>query len=104
MPGNQNATLNSISRDIKALNGKVDSVSDTQKEQRTDIDDLLEWKRDTEKAKTIIEEYKRQEQQDKMQAARNSAYNGVKDLMPYLVAVLVAVAAYIYVHASGGGK
>lgn len=104
MPKDQNATLNSIARDVKTLNGKVDGVLGTQKLQQADIDILKEWKRSTEVAKEAVAEYKRQEQQDKMQNSKTSAYNGIKDLMPYLVAVLVAVAAYIYVLASRGGK
>jgi hypothetical protein len=104
MPKDQNATLNSIARDIKAVNTKVDGVITTQTGQRGDIDVLLEWKRSAEVAKEAVAEYKRQEQQDKMTQTRNAAYSGIKDLMPYIIAVLSAIAALIYVHASSGGK
>lgn len=104
MHDDQNATLNSIAKDVKTLNDQVGRVFATQKDQQADINVLKEWKRSTEVAKEAVAEYKRQEQQDKMQSSKTSAYNGVKDLMPYVVAVLVAVAAYIYVIASRGGK
>jgi hypothetical protein len=39
-----------------------------------------------------------------MTQTRNAAYSGIKDLMPYIIAVLSAIAALIYVHASSGGK
>ena len=104
MPNDQNATLNSIAKDVRNLNDQVGRVFSTQKEQQADIDVLKEWKRSSEVAKEAVAEYKRQEQQDKMQQTKTAAYNGVKDLMPYIVMVLTAVAALIYVHASAGGK
>lgn len=104
MPQNQNATLNSVAKDIKTISSKVDGLISVQGKQQIDISNLLEWKRSTEVAKEAVAEYKRQEQQDKMQTSKTSAYNGVKDLMPYVVAVLVAIAAYLYVVASKGGK
>jgi hypothetical protein len=104
MPADQNATLNSIAKDVKSLNDQMGRVFSTQKDQQADINVLKEWKRSTEVAKEAVAEYKRQEQQDRMQNSKTSAYNGVKDLMPYVIAVLAAVAALIYVHAAGGGK
>lgn len=104
MPKDQNATLNSIAKDVKAFNSKIDGVIGTQKKHQEAIDGLIEWKRGLDIAKQAVEEYKRQEQADKMQNSKSAAYNGVKDLMPYVVAVLVAVAAYLYVIASKGGK
>lgn len=104
MHDDQNATLNSIAKDVKTLNDQVGRVFATQKDQQADINVLKEWKRSTEVAKEAVAEYKRQEQQDKMQNSKASAYNGFKDMVPYIIAVLAAVAALIYVHAAGGGK
>lgn len=104
MHDDQNATLNSIAKDVKTLNDQVGRVFATQKDQQADINVLKEWKRSTEVAKEAVAEYKRQEQQDKMQNSKASAYNGIKDMVPYIIAVLAAVAALIYVHAAGGGK
>jgi len=104
MHDDQNATLNSIAKDVKTLNDQVGRVFATQKDQQADINVLKEWKRSTEVAKEAVAEYKRQEQQDKMQNSKASAYNGLKDMVPYIIAVLAAIAALIYVHAAGGGK
>jgi ubiquitin len=104
MGADQNATLNSIAKDVRSLNSKVDSISGAQNIQQADINILKEWKRSTEVAKEAVAEYKRQEQQDRMQNSKASAYNGFKDIVPYIIAVLAAVAALIYVHAAGGGK
>lgn len=104
MPDDQSATLNSIAKDLKSVNDQIGRVFSTQKKHQEAIDGLIEWKRGLDIAKQAVDEYKRQEQSEKMQKARSSAYNGIKDLMPYVVAVLVAVAAYIYVHATGGSK
>lgn len=104
MPDDQNATLNSIAKDVKSLNDQVGRVFSIQKKHQEAIDGLVEWKRGLDIAKQAVDEYKRQEQTDKIQHSKNAAYNGVKDLMPYVVAVLVAVAAYLYVVASKGGK
>lgn len=104
MPDDQNATLNSIAKDLKSVNDQIGRVFSTQKKHQEAIDGLVEWKRGLDIAKQAVDEYKKQEQTEKMQHSRSAAYNGVKDLMPYLIAVLVAVAAYIYVLASRGGK
>jgi hypothetical protein len=104
MHDDQNATLNSIAKDVKNLNDQVGRVFSTQKKQQEAIDGLIEWKRGLDIAKQAVDEYKRQEQTEKMQHTKTQAYNGVKDLMPYVVAVLVAAAAYLYVIASKGGK
>lgn len=104
MHDDQNATLDSIAKDVKNLNDQVGRVFTAQKDQQADINVLKEWKRSTEVAKEAVAEYKRQEQQDRMQNSKASAYNGFKDMVPYIIAVLAAVAALIYVHAAGGGK
>lgn len=100
----ENATLNSIARDVRAVKGQVDGVVAIQKTQQTDIKNLTDWKRSTEVAKEAVDEYKRQEQQEKLQRTRNSAYNGLKDIAPYIIAVLAAIAALIYARLSSGGK
>jgi hypothetical protein len=98
----ETATLNTIARDVKAVKIQVEGVIDTQKVQGNDIVVLKDWKRSQEVAKEAVAEYKRQEQSDKLQRSRNTAYNGVKDLMPYIIAVLAAVAALIYAKISSG--
>lgn len=98
----ENATLNTIARDVKAVKTQVQGVIATQATQQGDIKNLTDWKRSTEVAKEAVDEYKRQEQQDKLQHSRNSAYNGVKDLMPYIIGVLAAIAALIYAKLSSG--
>lgn len=99
---NENATLNTIARDVKAVKTQVEGVISTQADQGKDIVVLKDWKRSTEVAKEAVAEYKRQEQSDKLQRSRNTAYNGLKDLTPYIIAVLAAVAALIYAKLSSG--
>jgi hypothetical protein len=101
MPNNQNATLNTIARDVKAVKTQVEGVIATKAAQGADVSMLKDWKRSTEVAKEAVAEYKRQELQDKSQRSRDTAYNSIKDVMPYVIALLVAIAAYIYVHTSG---
>ena len=48
-----------------------------------------------------VDEYKRQEQSDKERNSKDSLMSGAKDIIPYVVALLIAAAAYIYVKASG---
>lgn len=65
---------------------------------------LETWKISQEAGRAAVDEYKRQEESDKLQRSRNSAYNGVKDLLPYIIAVLGAAAALIYAHIASGVK
>lgn len=64
-----------------------------------DIDVLKTWKISQEAAKTAVDEYRRQEASSHVNQSRDTMFQSVKDITPYAIAVLVALASVLYVHA-----
>lgn len=96
MPRDASATLNAIAKDIGAVKRQLQGVSKTQESQAKDISVLIQWKRDTELAKKIIDEYKQQEQNDKYQKSRASISSSRAELLKYLVPLIIAITLLIY--------
>lgn len=55
------------------------------------------WKVGQEAGKAAVDEYRRQESNNN----RNSMFDSIKDVTPYAIALLVALAAVLYAHAGG---
>jgi hypothetical protein len=70
----------------------------------SDIEMLKTWKISQDAGKAAVDEYKRREVNEKNNQSKDGVYDSIKDLIPYIIAVLAAFAAYIYVHTSGVGK
>lgn len=58
------------------------------------------WKISQEAGRAAVDEYKRQEVNNKNNQDRDSMYSSIKDLMPYVILVLGSIAALIYAYAS----
>lgn len=51
--------------------------------------------------RAAVDDYINRQAVNKNRKDRDSAYSSIKDLAPYVVALLVAIAAYIYTHTGG---
>lgn len=58
------------------------------------------WKLSQEAGRAAVDEYKRQEINDRNNRDRQGLYSGLKDIIPYVVLVLGGLAALIYAYAS----
>lgn len=63
------------------------------------IEAIETWKIAQEAGKAAVDEYRRQENATNNNKNRNDAYASIKELMPYIIALLVAAAAVLYLHA-----
>jgi hypothetical protein len=57
------------------------------------------WKIGQEAGRAAVDEYKRQESKDRSVQATTNVVDTVKTLTPYVIALLVAAAAVLYLHA-----
>lgn len=59
------------------------------------------WKISQDAGKAAVDEYRRQESSDRTTKDRDSMVQTIKDLTPYIIAILVAGAALLYTHSGG---
>lgn len=84
-------------RQLKDLIVKgLDEIREAQRQQRSDIDELQEWKKGTEIAKQAVAEYKRAEATEKEAKQR-------RELLKQAGIVLALITTVIYVYLSTKG-
>lgn len=68
----------------------------------TRIEALEVYKLSQEAGRAAVDEYKRQEANDRKDNAQSDIVGNVKSLMPYIIAFLVAAAAFLYIKSASG--
>lgn len=100
MASKETATLGTVARDVREVKGLVQGQSKTLKEHSDAIKTLQEWKRGLDIAKQAVDEYKKQERDDKYQTTKTSAYRNLSEVLKYVVPLIVALMALIYAYTS----
>lgn len=70
----------------------------------TRLSTIETWKIAQDAGKAAVDEYRRQENSVKATQEQQSVFDSIKTLVPYIVAVLCALAAVLYFHANSGTK
>lgn len=89
----KNYTNADIIKEVGLARGDIKDVSDR-------VTALEGWKQKMDWTKEAVDEYKRQEAADKSTTTRQTIYNGIKELLPYISLILAGLAAIVYAHAS----
>jgi hypothetical protein len=67
----------------------------------TEIDMLKVWKLSQEAGRAAVDEYKRQEVQDKDDKNKSDIYDKLRDAYPYIMMILAAILVLLYAHSQG---
>jgi uncharacterized membrane protein len=70
----------------------------------TDIDMLKVWKLSQEAGRAAVDEYKRQEVQDKDDKNKSDIYDKLRDAYPYIMMILAAILVLLYAHSQGANN
>jgi uncharacterized membrane protein len=70
----------------------------------TEIDMLKVWKLSQEAGRAAVDEYKRQEVQDKDDKNESDIYDKLRDAYPYIMMILAAILVLLYAHSQGANN
>lgn len=65
-----------------------------------DVAEIKKWKEGIQIGQAAVDEFKRQEAADRAEKNKDTILSSLKDLMPYVVAIIVAAATILYAYAS----
>ena len=97
---NETATITTVARDIREVKGLVQGQAKVIRDQGVAIQNLEDWKRGLDIAKQAVDEYKKQEENDRYQKAKTTVYINKAEVLKYLVPLIIAIMALVYAYTS----